>query len=182
MKLIVGLGNPGKVYKDTRHNIGDNVICALCEKFEVTLKKEHFILAKTAKLVLEQKQVIFASPQTYMNLSGIAVCALIKKYKVKLSDILVVCDDLDLEVGKLKIKTAGSASGHNGVKSIIEHLKTQEFSRLRIGIGRPSFANADISDYVLSNFEKKDKQLLDDTIKQACECVENWIVDGQSKF
>ncbi len=181
MKLIIGLGNPGKNYKDTRHNVGSNVIFALCEKFEVALKKDWFISAQSAKIVLGKEHVVLAVPQTYMNLSGIAVKALVKKHKIDLSDILIVCDDLDLDTGLIKIKTTGSASGHNGVKSIIEHLKSQEFSRLRIGIGRPKHVNADISDYVLSKFEKKEKQLIDETIKRAGECVESWIVDGQAK-
>jgi len=137
MKLIAGLGNPGYRYKGTRHNAGFLIIEALAKTYKISLKKERGILSLSGKGRVNGCDVILAMPLTYMNLSGQAVVPLLKKYKINQQDLLVVCDDLDLELGRQKLKASGSSGGHRGLKSIADVLESQEFSRLRIGIGRP---------------------------------------------
>ena len=136
-KLIVGLGNPGLIYAGSRHNVGFAVLKSLAGSLKINFKRDSSVSALVAKDKLPQKDIVLALPQTYMNLSGIAVVALLKKFKINPKDLLVVCDDLDLELGKMKIRPQGSSGGQRGIASIIERLGTQDFCRLRIGIGRP---------------------------------------------
>jgi len=179
VKLIVGLGNPGIFYSGTRHNIGFQIIKHLAKDEKFALKKEKGIKALSAKGKLEGIDAVLAMPFTYMNLSGEALVALLKKYKVELGDCLVVCDDLDLEFGKIKIRSGGSSAGHRGIQSIIDSLGSNEFSRLRIGIGRP--INTDASNYVLSHFKRSEKNQLPEIINRAEECCLSWASSGIEK-
>jgi len=180
MKLIVGLGNPGILYSGSRHNIGFQVIKYLAKSEKIVLKKEKGIPALSAKAKIDGLDVVLAMPLTFMNLSGQAASALLKKYRAGLDELLVVCDDLDLEFGRLKIRSSGSSAGQRGVKSIIDSFDNFEFSRLRIGIGRPQ-GNLDAATYVLSHFNKKEKSQLQEIIHRAAECCRAWASEGVEK-
>ena len=181
MKLIVGLGNPGRIYVDSKHNIGFAILKALSQLYKITLKKDNSTFSLSGRVKIKDQNVILAMPLTFMNLSGIAVAALVKKYKIDLAELLVVCDDLDLEFGRLKIKDSGSSGGHRGLKSIIRSLGSQGFSRLRIGISRPPYKGIDTSSYVLLSFTKKQKEKIKDTIEKASKCCRVWASDGVTK-
>jgi len=196
VKLIVGLGNPGRIYIDSRHNIGFSVIKALSKIYKIPLKKDNtFSLSGKGKI--KGDNLILALPLGFMNLSGIAVSALIKKYKIDLDNLLVVCDDLDLDFGVIKIRQSGSSAGHRGLESIIDSLGSQGFSRLRVGIGRPPHQlvsknvgkvnwcrgrplrhNTDTSSFVLSPFTKKEKGKIKEIIENACDCCRVWVMKG----
>jgi PTH1 family peptidyl-tRNA hydrolase len=180
VKLIVGLGNPGGIYSASRHNIGSLAIKALAKKHKIALKKNPGTFSLCGRGRIAGQDVALAVPFTFMNLSGKAVEALINKYKLRLEDILIVCDNLDLELARLKVRGSGSSGGHRGLKSIIDALKSEGFSRLRIGIGRPS-RNIEVSDYVLSGFDKTDKKRLKESLKNASACCELWISEGITK-
>jgi PTH1 family peptidyl-tRNA hydrolase len=177
MKLIVGLGNPGNIYSDSRHNIGFSVVKSIAKSYKTSLKKERGILSRSVKIKIGEQDTILAIPLTYMNLSGIAVEGLLKKYKISLDGLLVVCDDLDLEFGRLKLRPFGSSAGHRGIKSVIHSTGSSEFARLRIGIGRPT-QNIYASDYVLSPFIKKEKGQLKEIIERASLCCHMWVTKG----
>jgi len=176
VKLIVGLGNPGRNYTESRHNAGFSVIKALSKDYKIPLKKDTFSLSGKGKV--EGEKLILALPLTFMNLSGIAVSALIKRYKIDLENLLVVCDDLDLGLGVIKIRPDGSSGGHRGLGSIIDSLGSQEFGRLRIGIGRPLEGNIDAASFVLSPFTKREKGKMKETIGEACDCCRVWAKKG----
>lgn len=178
MKLIVGLGNPGRIYINSRHNIGFSVVKALSQAHKIALKKESGIVCLSGKGRIASDNVVLALPLTFMNLSGSAVKGLIKKYKIEPGNLLVVCDDLDLEFGRLKIKAKGSSAGQRGLKSIIGELASEDFCRLRVGIGRPFKEEAGISEYVLGPFNKKEKGRLGGIIEEAISCCEIWITKG----
>ncbi|MGL5205082.1 MAG: aminoacyl-tRNA hydrolase [Metamycoplasmataceae bacterium] len=161
MKVIIGLGNPGEEYKNTRHNIGFQIVDLICKEYDATLNINRF-----GGVFFMDKDIIIAKPMTYMNNSGTFVRDLLNFYKIRNEDILIIYDDIDLDVGKAKIKAFGSAGGHNGMKSIIENLKTDEIKRLKIGIGRPKNPKA-ISKYVLNNISKADAVILDKVKEQA---------------
>ncbi|MFA5994909.1 MAG: aminoacyl-tRNA hydrolase [Patescibacteria group bacterium] len=158
MKLIVGLGNPGKQYEKTRHNIGFRVLDEICDNW--TLQKS------CQALICKNDTIIYAKPQTFMNLSGLAVKKLWQFYKIEIKDILVVYDDKDLPFGKLRFRTKGSSGGHNGMNSIIAELGTSEFPRLRIGIAPTDSQTIihDTADYVLAKFSKEEEKLLPEII------------------
>lgn len=177
MKLIVGLGNPGLVYAGSRHNIGFTVVKSLARSLKVVLKRDGSVSALVSKANRGQNNVVLALPQTFMNLSGIAVKALLKKFKVSFEDLLVVCDDLNLELGRIKIRPQGRSGGQRGIVSIIEHLGTQDFSRLRIGIGRPKNPT-DASRYVLSGFLRKEKAIVEEVKEDAVNCCLSWVENG----
>jgi len=189
VKLIVGLGNPGILYASSRHNIGFQVVKYLAKAKKAALKKEKGMSALSAKAKIEGSDAVLALPLTFMNLSGEAVRPLLKKYRIGLSDLLVICDDLDLEFGRIKIRSGGSSAGHRGVKSIIGLLGSDEFSRLRIGIGRPA-TNASggrpgehtaAADYVLARFNQREKSGLSAVIKRAAEAAQAWVNEGAQK-
>ncbi len=177
MKLIVGLGNPGDTYLDSRHNIGFSIVDALSKDCRSSFKRDRATFASTAKVKLGNTQVLLAKPVTFMNLSGVSLKALLKKYKFDLADILIVCDDLDLELGRIKIRPSGSSGGHHGLESIIDNIHSQDFVRLRVGIGRPH-PNTETSDYVLSQFTRKEKPLVEKTIDSACKCCHSWATSS----
>jgi PTH1 family peptidyl-tRNA hydrolase len=177
MKLIVGLGNPGSSYTQSRHNIGFMVVKALAKEKGLALKKDNSAAALSAKLKIDNQVVLLAMPLTFMNLSGIAVKQLVKKCKAGFEDILVVCDDLDLEFGRVKLKKDGSSGGQRGLESIIESLGSKNFHRLRIGISRPP-ARDDAADYVLSAFTRQEKIELKEIIGKALDCCLSWVFSG----
>ena len=157
MKMIVGLGNPGEEYENTRHNIGFMVIDEYAKKYHVdNFKKKYNGLF--SKIYHNGEYYILLKPLSYMNLSGEVVRKFANFYKIEPKDILIVHDDLDLPVGKIRIKSKGSSGGHNGIKSIIENLKTEEFPRFKIGVGNDK--NLDTKDYVLGKFSKKDLEII----------------------
>ncbi|MFA5096256.1 MAG: aminoacyl-tRNA hydrolase [Candidatus Omnitrophota bacterium] len=178
MKLIVGLGNPGIFYSGTRHNVGFQVVKNLAGAQKAVLKKERGVRALSARAKVEGSDVILALPLTYMNLSGEAVFPLLNRYGSGPADLLVVCDDLDLEFGRIKIRSGGSSAGHRGIQSIIDSLGGNEFSRVRVGIGRPAVGAAD---YVLSHFNRNEKAALSAMINRAQECCLSWISQGVEK-
>ena len=179
MKLIIGLGNPGRAYADTKHNIGFSIVKALSQTHKIPLKKDSGTFSLSGRGKIEGQNVILAIPLTFMNLSGIAIGSLRKIYKIDLINILVVCDDLDLGFGRIKIRHKGSSGGHRGLKSIIDSLRSEDFWRLRIGIGRPILKdNIDVAGYVLSPFNKKEKDQVKEIIGRACDCCRAWVAKG----
>lgn len=174
MKIIVGLGNPGREYAQTRHNIGFMVVDRLAQLASASGWKRRF-QADLCETVFEGEPVVLVKPQTYMNLSGHAVRQVVHWYRVPVSDLLVIFDDLDLPFGALRLRARGSAGGHRGLASIIEQLGTQDVPRLRIGIGRgPGEATA----HVLSRFTSEEAQRLPLIIDRAVEAVRLWLTAG----
>lgn len=171
MKLIVGLGNPGKQYEYTRHNIGFECIDALSKKWDAPLNQMKFNGMYTT-IHRPEGKVMLLKPLTYMNLSGESVRPIIEYYDIEIEDLIVIYDDLDLEVGKLRLRQKGSAGGHNGIKSLIQHLGTQEFNRIRVGISRPP-AGMKVPDYVLSKFLKEEDSVIQNAIDKTVAAVES---------
>ena len=180
MKLIVGLGNPGLTYSGSRHNVGFEVVRELAKTEKIALRKEKGIRALLGKGKIGNSHLVLALPLTFMNLSGEAAKLIIKRYKIALTDLLVVCDDLDLEFGRIKICPEGSSAGHRGIQSISDLLGSTEFNRLRIGIGRPK-ENSSASDFVLSHFNRKEKKDLPDIIDKSAQCLVSWVEEGIDK-
>lgn len=167
MKLIVGLGNPGKKYEHTRHNMGFDTIDLFSELAKIDIDKEAFKgLVGRGKVFDED--IYLLKPQTYMNLSGESVREIVSYFKIPTQDIIVVYDDLDLEPGKIRLRLSGSSGGHKGIQNIIENLGTEEIKRIRIGIGKPTF---DTIDYVLGKPLKEERPLIDDAINNAVEAL-----------
>ena len=177
MKVIVGLGNPGPRYKDTRHNVGFQTLEELARRHPVQRQESRFD-AIIAHLQIKQEKVFLLKPLTYMNLSGKAVRALIAYYKIDLKDIIVIYDDMDLPVGNLRIRSAGGTGGHRGMTSLVENLGTREFARIRIGIGRPP---REAIDWVLGRFSPEEKPLISNAVARAADAVETWIAHGIEK-
>ena len=170
VKLIIGLGNPGKPYEQTRHNIGFDVIDELANRWNAPLNQSKFN-GMYASVHRPEGKVILLKPLTYMNLSGESVRPLMDYFDIEVEDIIVIYDDLDLETGKLRLRAKGSAGGHNGIKSLIQHLGTQEFNRIRVGVNRPP-AGMKVADYVLSKFSKDDQVVVKEAIDKSCDAVE----------
>ncbi|MCG7410778.1 aminoacyl-tRNA hydrolase [Paenibacillus sp. ACRRX] len=170
MKWIVGLGNPGTKYASTRHNIGFMAIDALANRFGIDVKE-----SKCKGLIGEGKigseKIVLIKPMTYMNLSGETVRGYMDYYKASLEDFIVLYDDMDTELGKVRLRYQGSAGGHNGIKSIIQHAGTQSFNRIRMGVSRPA-PGRDIVDYVLQTFAKAEQEAVAQTIERTCDAVE----------
>lgn len=158
MHIIVGLGNPSREYEGTRHNIGFDAITRLSDDYRIPLNmKKHKAICGTG--YMEGQKVILAQPQTYMNLSGESVRQLVDFYKVPASNVIIIYDDISLDVGQLRVRPKGSAGGHNGIKSIISHLGTQEFPRIRVGVGnKPD--GWDLADYVLGRFSRDEEPVV----------------------
>ncbi|MET3700063.1 peptidyl-tRNA hydrolase [Bacillus oleivorans] len=173
MKLIVGLGNPGSQYDKTRHNIGFEVIDQLSEQLQtpLTIQKHKGILGKGS---YNGESFILLKPLTYMNLSGESIGEVSHFYKIEPSDIVVLYDDLDLPVGKIRLRQKGSAGGHNGLKSTIQHLGTTEFNRIRIGINRPA-AGIPVPQYVLGKFTKDEQEMMAEAVKTSANACEAWL-------
>lgn len=177
MKIIAGLGNPTKEYEGTRHNIGFSVIDKLADKYNISMnEKKHKAIC--GKGMIEGERVILLKPQTYMNLSGESVVDAVNFYKVDPEeDVIIIYDDIDLDVGKLRIRAKGSAGGHNGMKNIIAHLGTQVFPRIRVGVGaKPK--DWDLADYVLGRFPKEELPEIEAGRETACEAVKIIVSQG----
>lgn len=169
MYIIVGLGNPGKQYEHTRHNVGFEVIDILADRIGICIEeKKHKALC--GRGILEGQKVVLAKPQTFMNLSGESVRAISDFYKVESKDIIIVYDDVSLEPGQLRIRGKGSAGGHNGIKNIIAHLGTQEFPRVKVGVGEKP-KGMDLADYVLSRFAKEEQDTMEEAFREAANAV-----------
>ena len=181
IKLIVGLGNPGDKYKDTRHNAGEWLVERLAQRFNFSLKEESKFFGKTARAVINGQEIRFLVPTTFMNLSGKAVGALATFYRIQPEQILIAHDVLDLPPGTVKIKLGGGHGGHNGLRDSIAQLSNNKnFYRLRVGIGHPGDKNL-VSAYVLSKPSPTDLTLIDKALEEATDCVEVLLKDGINK-
>ncbi len=177
MYIIAGLGNPDKQYEGTRHNVGFEVIDAIAEKYNITVDvKKH--RAFIGKGYIGSEKVILVKPQTYMNLSGESIISLVRYYNIdEEQELVVIYDDINLDVGKLRIRTKGSAGGHNGIKNIIAHLGGQVFPRIRMGVGeKPS--KYDLADYVLGHFTTVEHERMEEGYRSAVQAVE-MITSGE---
>jgi len=164
MKLFVGLGNPGKQYATTLHNLGFLTVDLLADKYNISIHKNEGE-GLTGQFVINGQKVLLLKPQTYMNESGRSVASILSYYKIELDDMIVVYDDMDLPLGHLRLRPGGSSGGHNGIKSIIAAVGTDQFKRIRIGIGKDEFASA--RDHVLSHITKDEVPLFEKAIQQA---------------
>jgi PTH1 family peptidyl-tRNA hydrolase len=174
--LIVGLGNPGREYVSNRHNVGFHVVDRLAARHGLAFSKLQSKAFVTSGKI-NGRSVILAKPQSYMNLSGGPVSSLVKFYKVTFSNLLVIADDIDLPVGTLRLRPSGGSGGQNGIKNIIERLGSEEFPRLRIGIGRPP-GRMDPAAYVLQDCDRDQLPILEAAFGRAADAVETWLADG----
>ena len=177
MYIIVGLGNPDRKYQNTRHNIGFDVIDVIADKNHITVgEKKHKALI--GKGIVGGQKVVLAKPQTYMNLSGESVREIIDFYKIdEKNELIVISDDVSLDVGQIRIRTKGSAGGHNGLKNIILHLGHDEFQRVKMGVGEKP-EGYDLADYVLGHFPGEEREIMDESAGRAADAVEVMITDG----
>lgn len=173
MFLIVGLGNPGVEYAATRHNIGFDMITYLSDKYNIPVNSREG-KALVGKGILAGEKVMLAQPQTYMNLSGESVRALMDYYKIEIEDLLVIYDDISLDVGQIRMRGKGSAGGHNGIKSIIQHTGTQEFARIKIGVGQKP-EGGDLVKHVLGRFSREEDGMFRDVFALAEEGLLAWL-------
>jgi PTH1 family peptidyl-tRNA hydrolase len=175
--LVVGLGNPGKQYASTRHNVGEDVVRLLAERRGDPLKsgRDNSLVAESR---IGDKRVVLAFPLTYVNESGQAISALVRRYRIEEPDhIVVVHDELDLAPGVLRVKAGGGLAGHNGLRSVVAHLKSQDFLRVRIGVGKPPSKERGAG-HVLSKLPKRERELLDVAVVDAADAVETIVTDG----
>lgn len=175
--LVVGLGNPGSKYWNTRHNVGFAALDALAEQLHAKVDRVKF-QALTGTATLEGQKLILLKPTTYMNLSGDAVQAAAKFYKIPPERILVMFDDISLDPGRLRVRKNGSAGGHNGIKSIISRIGSQEFPRVKIGVGAKPHPDYDLADWVLSTFPYDQREFMDETYKRAAQAAITVITQG----
>lgn len=185
MKLIVGLGNPGTKYAATKHNIGFITLDELVHREKINYNKKQSE-AEIAEYFIGSEKVILAKPQTFMNDSGRSVRPLLDYYNLELNDLLVIYDDLDLPVGRIRLREKGSAGGHNGIKSLIQHLGTNDFQRIRVGIDRPR-PGQDVISHVLGTFPKDTHEEIGIAVKKAADACEYWasghsFVDTMNQF
>lgn len=174
--LIVGLGNPGREYKDTRHNIGFLTIDALAKAIDIKLSKvQNKAIIGLGKI--NGKKVVLAKPQTYMNLSGQAVVGLLHFYKIPKENLIIIHDDIDLPFGTIRIRPKGGSAGQKGLGSTIDKLGSQDFARMRLGVGRPP-GQMDAKDYVLQRFSKDEEEFLHAFLEKGCEAVKEFVQNG----
>ena len=179
MKLVAGLGNPGRQYTGTRHNVGFDVINDLARRHRVDFESAPAD-AMMAKWRRDGDVILLVKPLTFMNLSGVAISELMRYFKVDVADVLVICDDVNLPIGRLRARGSGSEGGHNGLRSMAQQLGTTDYPRLRIGVGRGD-TRRDLADHVLAGFSSEEQPGVNDAITRAAEAVECWIVDGLAK-
>lgn len=180
MKLVVGLGNPGKEYERTRHNIGFLVLAELAKRRGVVLKKMFWFPARQAKCRIGEHEVRLIEPTTFMNRSGKAVWGAMKKWRVAPDSVVVVYDDVDVEFGGIRVRAKGSGGSHNGMKSILEWLQTKGFPRVRVGIG-PKPAGADMIEFVLGDFAEQEHLKLEKVVERAADAVESIFSVGTER-
>ena len=180
LHLIVGLGNPGAEYAKTRHNAGFLLVEELADRWRVDWKNERKFNARMARAERHGHRVLLCQPQTFMNLSGETVGAVVGFYRLPRTRILVAVDDADLPLGELRLRAGGSSGGHHGLESIEQHLGSREFARLRLGIGRQDGAR-EITDYVLSRFDRVEAALMEKVLDRAASQTECWLNDGIQK-
>ncbi|MGL5151975.1 MAG: aminoacyl-tRNA hydrolase [Clostridium sp.] len=182
MYLIVGLGNPGKEYDNTRHNIGFEVIDNISKEYNIELNRVKF-KGVCGEGFIANKKVILLKPNTYMNLSGESIREVVDFYKLTEEEVIVIYDDISLEVGTLRIREKGSAGGHNGIKSTIAHLGTQVFPRIKVGVGQPK---GDLVKHVLGRFSKQENEILEESVEAVVKAVEtmvrNDVKEAMNKF
>ena len=176
MKAIIGLGNPGMKYAGTRHNIGFDAVTAIADKYNLSINNKKFKGVYADGHIAGEK-VLLVQPQTFMNLSGECVREVADFYKLNPDEIIIICDDINLDVGRLRIRKKGSAGGHNGLKNIIAHLGTEEFPRIRVGVGEKT-EGWDLADYVLARFDKDSEPVIREALANVVGAVETWISDG----
>ena len=178
--LVVGLGNPGDQYENTRHNAGFRVVDELADRGDFPVQRLKFH-ALTNTAVIGGQGVLVMKPVTYMNLSGEAVGEAARFYKLPPDHVLVISDDVDLPLGRLRIRKGGSAGGHNGLKSIIQHLGTDQFPRLKVGVGGKPHPDYDMADWVLGKLQGEDKKAMDEAARRAAQAVECLLSQGMDK-
>ncbi|MDF2556800.1 MAG: aminoacyl-tRNA hydrolase [Bacillales bacterium] len=173
MKLIIGLGNFGPEYRDTRHNIGFSVIEELSEKWNIPLNQTKF-RGQYGTGIVNGEKIVLVKPLTYMNASGECIAQFVNFYKISNQDLLIIYDDLDLPTGKIRLRQKGSAGGHNGIKSSIMHLGSDQFNRIKVGIGRPD-GRIPVVDFVLTRFTENENPFIDEAIEKAANACEYWL-------
>ncbi|MDR7417839.1 MAG: aminoacyl-tRNA hydrolase [Armatimonadota bacterium] len=176
MYLVVGLGNPGRRYRGTRHNLGLEVIDALARRWGVAVDRDEGF-AETGRATVDGHRVLLAKPQTYVNVSGAAVADLRRRHRIRPDHLMVVVDDLDLPLAAVRVREKGSHGGHNGLRSVIEALATTEFARVRIGIGRPP-AGVDPAEFVLERPSAEEREALDAAVARAADGIALWVTEG----
>ena len=176
MKLVVGLGNPGRQYVGTRHNVGFEVIDLLAQSPHAGRFQSRF-QAQVAELLEDDLKLLLVKPETYMNLSGRCVRQIVDFYQVDVADLLVVCDDINLPLGKLRARAKGSHGGHNGLRDIQNHLGTADYARIKIGVDMPH-EDVDAADYVLARFRPSERDVIDDAIRLTAQAVAVWAARG----
>ena len=180
MFIIAGLGNPDEKYQGTRHNVGFDVVDRLAEKYQIAVdtKKHRALIGKG---VIEGQKVLLVKPQTYMNLSGESIRSLVEYYKIDPEEeLIVIYDDISLEPGKIRIRKKGSAGGHNGIKNIIAQLGTQNFQRIKVGVGEKP-KGWDLADYVLSRFGAEEQKIMDEAFGEAAEAAVMMMTTGAER-
>ncbi len=177
VKMIVGLGNPGSKYKKTKHNIGFMAIDNIVKNLDVTFTDDKNFKAQIGSTFINHEKVYFVKPTTFMNNSGIAVKALLTYYNIDITDLIVIYDDLDMEVSKLRLRSKGSAGGHNGIKSIIAHIGTQEFNRIKVGIGRP-LKGMTVINHVMGQFNTEDNIAISLTLDRVVNAVKFYLQEN----
>lgn len=178
MKLIVGLGNPGPRYANTRHNFGSIVVKALAKEYKAAFAADSRSHSRKAKINTEAGPALIALPDTYMNLSGVAVASLVKRYTDELDELLVVADDVSIPFGDMRLRKKGGAGGHKGLGSVIEALGSKEFARLRLGILPEKETGGDLSDFVLAGFNRQEWKNIGAVIENAVMCIQEWMDKG----
>ena len=173
MKLIVGLGNPGKQYENTRHNIGFIFIDSFANSLGIQISKEKYN-GLYAEAIINGEKIILLKPLSYMNLSGEVIIKFVNFFKINIEDILIINDDLDMDFGRIRLKSSGSSGGHNGLKNIELHLGTQNFKRLKFGIAKNKLI--DTKDYVLGNFNKEEKEIIENSKENINNILKDFII------
>ena len=175
MKLIVGLGNPGAEYDNTRHNIGFDVIDELSRKHNIPVRsmEKHGLVGKG---MIGSDKVMLVKPQTFMNISGVCVAGLVDYYSLDMEDVIIIYDDVTLDIGKIRLRPHGSAGGHNGIKNIILHTGSQNFNRIRVGIDRSKYIK--VVDYVLSRFTSEEQEAIEQGVENASDAIIDYLEHG----